>query len=175
MKLSLFLLLLCMAAPNLLAQAPGILTYQGRVTVNGTGFNGTGQFKFALVSTTGTTTYRSNDGTSSAGSQPTAAVALTVSNGVYSVLLGDTALTNMTTVPDSVFTNADVRLRFFSRQHWNISPVSSKTGHWPSLALGFERGNAYMSVGEAQRSHALETACGTTTIWASNTRCRSNN
>ena len=37
-------------------------------------------------------TYWSNDGTSSAGSQPTAAVTLTVAGGLYSVLLGDTSL-----------------------------------------------------------------------------------
>ena len=32
-----------------LAQVPSILNYQGRVVVNGTNFNGTGQFEFALV------------------------------------------------------------------------------------------------------------------------------
>lgn len=31
------------------AQVPGQLNYQGRVSVQGTNFNGTGQFKFALV------------------------------------------------------------------------------------------------------------------------------
>jgi hypothetical protein len=45
------------------------------------------------------------------GSQPTAAVSLAVAKGLYSVLLGDTALTNMTAIPAGVFTNADVRLR----------------------------------------------------------------
>src|ERR1035437_4036667 len=31
------------------AQVPGIINYQGRVSVSGTNFNGTGQFSFALV------------------------------------------------------------------------------------------------------------------------------
>ena len=31
------------------AQVPGIINYQGRVSVSGTNFNGTGQFEFALV------------------------------------------------------------------------------------------------------------------------------
>ena len=50
-----------------------------------------------------TTTLWSNDGTSNAGGEPTAAVALPVTNGLYAVALGDTALANMTTVPASVF------------------------------------------------------------------------
>ena len=31
------------------AQVPSLINYQGRVTVDGTNFNGTGQFQFALV------------------------------------------------------------------------------------------------------------------------------
>jgi hypothetical protein len=31
------------------AQVPQLINYQGRVAVNGTNFDGTGQFKFALV------------------------------------------------------------------------------------------------------------------------------
>ncbi len=79
-------------------------------TVN---FNGTGQFAFALVNSNGTTTFWSNDGTSNAGSQPVSAVALTVTNGLYSVLLGDTTLTNMAAIPTNVWANADVRLRIW--------------------------------------------------------------
>jgi hypothetical protein len=56
-------------------------------------------------------TYWSNDGSSSAGSEPTAAVSIGVAKGLYSVLLGDATLANMTTVPSSVFTNESVHLR----------------------------------------------------------------
>src|SRR5262249_48602127 len=93
------------------AQVPQIINYQGRVAVGTTNFNGSGSFKFALVSTTGTTTYWSNDGTSTAGSQPTAAVTLTVTKGLFFVLLGDATITNMTAIPATVFNNTDVRLR----------------------------------------------------------------
>ena len=93
------------------AQVPQIINYQGRVAVGTTNFNGQGAFKFALVNAAGTTTYWSNNGSSTAGSQPTAAVSLTVTKGLYSVLLGDTTLPNMTAIPNSVFNNADVRLR----------------------------------------------------------------
>ena len=103
---------LCLALTfSLHAQVPQMINYQGRVLAGSTNFNGTGQFKFALVNTNGSVTYWSNDNTSVAGSQPTNAVSLTVSNGLYSVLLGDIALTNMTIVPATVFANADVRLR----------------------------------------------------------------
>ena len=93
------------------AQVPQIINYQGRALVGSTNFNGTGQFKFALVNANGSTTFWSNDGTSSGGGEPTNAVSLGVSNGLYSVLLGDTAITNMTAIPPSVFNNSDVRLR----------------------------------------------------------------
>ncbi len=102
---------LCALASVLSAAVPQLLNHQGRIAVNGTNFEGTGQFKFALVNSTGSTTYWSNDGTSTAGSQPTAAVSLPVVKGLYAVLLGDTALANMTTLPTTVFENADVRLR----------------------------------------------------------------
>jgi hypothetical protein len=94
------------------AQVPQLVNYQGRVAVGGTNFDGAGQFKFALVNAAGSATFWSNDGTSVAGSQPTAFVPLTVTRGLYSVLLGDTSLAGMTQViPVTVFTNADVRLR----------------------------------------------------------------
>ena len=96
---------------SLSAQVPQLINYQGRITVGSVNFDGSGQFKFALVNTDGSTTYWSNDGTSIAGSEPTAAVRLTVTKGLYSVLLGDATLPNMTVVPATVFTNPDVRLR----------------------------------------------------------------
>jgi hypothetical protein len=57
------------------------------------------------------TTFWSNDGTGTFGQAPTGAVTLPVSKGLYSVLLGDTTLGNMTAIPAAVFGNADVRLR----------------------------------------------------------------
>jgi hypothetical protein len=72
------------------AAVPQMLNQQGRISVNGINFEGTGYFKFALVNGAGTVTRWSNDGTSVAGSEPAAAVSLSVSKGLYSVLLGDT-------------------------------------------------------------------------------------
>jgi microcystin-dependent protein len=84
------------------AQVPQILNYQGRVSVNGTNFDGTGQFQFALVDGTGTVTYWSNGNS---------VVSLPVSGGLYSVSLGDTNVSNMAAIPVNLFTNTDVRLR----------------------------------------------------------------
>jgi hypothetical protein len=117
------LLLVAATTTTLCAQVPQMLNYQGRVAVGTTNFDGSGQFKFALVNTDGSTTYWSNDGSSTAGSEPTAAVTLTVTKGLYSVQLGDTTLTNMTAVPASVFTNPDVRLRVWFNDGTNGSQL----------------------------------------------------
>jgi trimeric autotransporter adhesin len=110
-KLS-FLAALLSCSLGLRAQVPQIIGYQGKVSVSGVPWTGTGQFKFALVNSAGTTTYWSNDGTSSGGSQPSTAVSLAVSTGLFNVGLGDTSLANMTqSVPYSVFANSEVRLR----------------------------------------------------------------
>lgn len=186
-----------------IAQVPNILNYQGRIAVRGVNFDGTGQFKFALVdggttttpttrtatgtavvtsgfvtsitltdggegytsapsvtitggggggatatatvsggavtgfsitspgsgygsvptvnvaapppatSTTSYVTYWSNDGTSVAGSEPTAAISLPVSKGLFSLGLGDTSLVNNEVIPWDVFDKPDLRLRIW--------------------------------------------------------------
>src|SRR5665213_3180157 len=42
---------------SLHAQVPQLISYQGRVSVAGVNFNGTGSFSFALVDPTGTVSY----------------------------------------------------------------------------------------------------------------------
>jgi hypothetical protein len=103
--------LILLLATTLHAQVPQLINYQGRVVVDGVNFDGAGQFKFALVNASGSTSYWSNDGSSVAGGEPTNAVTLAVSKGLYSVLLGDATLPNMTIVPATVFANGDVHLR----------------------------------------------------------------
>lgn len=101
------------AEPNEpLAGAPTVVSYQGQVTISGTAFAGpTGYFKFAVVDQTGTTTYWSNDATSAGGGQPTDAVSLPVSQGLFNVLLGDTSLSNMTSLTAPVFSGTSRYLR----------------------------------------------------------------
>jgi YVTN family beta-propeller protein len=114
-------LVLTLTSTALHAQVPQIINYQGRVAVGSpaVNFDGSGAFKFALVNTDGTTTYWSNDGTSTTGSEPTAAVTLPVTKGLYSVLLG----ANMTAIPATVFANPDVRLRVWFNDGTNGSQL----------------------------------------------------
>lgn len=123
------------------AQVPSMINYQGRVTVGGTNFNGSGQFKFALVNNSGATTFWSNNGTSVAGSEPSAAVALSVANGLYSVALGDATLPNMTAVPGTVFANTDVRLRVWFNDGVNGSQLLSPDQRITSVGYAMMAGN----------------------------------
>ncbi len=106
---------LTLAAPgatSLAGGAPAVVAYQGEVRVSNTPYTGDGYFKFAVVNAAGDATYWSNDGTSSTGSEPTAAVQLAVSGGLFSVLLGDTALGGMTeALTADVFGSPDRYLR----------------------------------------------------------------
>src|ERR1700722_4479532 len=68
------------------AQSPSFINYQGRVAVSGTNFTGTGGFKFAIVNSGASSTYWSSGANE---------VSAPVNQGIYSVLLGDSAITNM--------------------------------------------------------------------------------
>src|SRR6185295_3894818 len=85
----------CLLSAVMHAQVPQLINYQGRVAVGGVNFDGSGAFKFALVNPLGVLLW-SNDGTSGVNTEPAAAVSVPVSKGLYSVLLGDTTLANMT-------------------------------------------------------------------------------
>ena len=89
------------------AGGPQVVSYQGQVVVNGVPFTGTGYFKFALID--GATTFWTNDGTASG--QPATAVALSISNGLFNVLLGDTSITHMVTLPATAFSGTSRSLR----------------------------------------------------------------
>ena len=98
------------AAP--LAGAPTVVSYQGHVTVAGIAYSGPGYFKFAVADQPAcTTSYWMNDGSPASCTAPSAAVSLTVSNGLFNVLLGDTSITNMTALPASVFSGTTRYLR----------------------------------------------------------------
>jgi hypothetical protein len=92
--------------------APTVVSYQGRVTVSGVPHNGTGYFKFAVVDSNGTASYWSNDGSSIGGSEPVNDVALSMSGGLFNVLLGDTSLPGMSQpLPAAAFSAPNRYLR----------------------------------------------------------------
>ena len=91
---------------------PPVLNYAGQVAVNGEAFEGQGLFKFALVNTDGNVTYWSNDGTSANGSEPAAHVSIPVNGGLYSLLLGNTAISGMGAIDPQIFAqHGDAKLR----------------------------------------------------------------
>ncbi len=99
-------------APQALVGAPSMVSYQGQVTVDNTLYHGDGYFKFAIVNETGSASYWSNDGVSRDGKAPAFSVPLSVTRGLFNVLLGDPALSNMTQPLDaSVFGDPDRYLR----------------------------------------------------------------
>jgi hypothetical protein len=109
--------------------APAVVSYQGEVQVNDAPYTGDGYFKFAVVNAAGDATYWSNDDSSTGGSEPTAAVRLTVSEGLFSVLLGDTTLDGMTQAltPD-VFSQPSRYLRvWFSSDNITFDQLTPDT------------------------------------------------
>ncbi len=93
--------------PGAAEDVPAKMNYQGFVQSGGSAFSGEGGFKFAIVDSAGASSYWSNDGSSTAGGEPTAAVTVTVTDGVFSVILGNTELTNMTALDKTIFSNGE--------------------------------------------------------------------
>ncbi len=80
------------------AAATPVVSFQGQVAVDGKPYSGVGYFKFAIVDVGGTQTYWTNDGQSSPSGiiEPSTGVSLTVSGGLFNVLLGDLTVPGMT-------------------------------------------------------------------------------
>ncbi len=107
---------------NLAATAPPqVVSFQGTVEIDSALYSGTGFFKFAIMDSStgdGTMNYWSNDGTASG--VPSQAVPLTVGNGLFEIMLGDTSISGMTTtIADTVFENSDTYLRVWFSQELN--------------------------------------------------------
>jgi hypothetical protein len=86
---------------------PLMIPHSGTVSVNGAPFNGNGLFKFAIVNDTGTVSWWTNDNTHLDGTEPNAAVTIPVTNGAFSVKLGDTNL-GMVAIQTALFNNNSV-------------------------------------------------------------------
>jgi hypothetical protein len=86
------------------------------------------------------TTFWSNDGTSSGGSEPTTAVSVPVSAGLFTVRLGDTSLANMRELTPALFEQADLHLRLWFNDGVNgfavLSPVQPLTAAPYALTAG---------------------------------------
>ena len=104
MKIFNFLpIIVLFSSAHLVHSAPEILTYSGKMSVSGQPYNGTAELKIALVNRTGTFSYWTNDGNFTTPQEPAQAISVNVSNGIYTVRLGDTSITNMQALPGSYF------------------------------------------------------------------------
>ena len=122
---------------------PPVLNYAGQVAVNGQPFEGDGLFKFALVNTDGKITYWSNDETSVNGSEPQAWVKAQVSGGLYSLLLGNTAIPGMGAINPQVFAqHSDAKLRVWFSDGVNGFQQLSPDRPFASVPYAFSAGTA---------------------------------
>ena len=122
---------------------PPVINYAGQVAVDGEAFDGEGFFKFAIVNDSGSTTYWSNDGTSNAGSEPTASVSVSVSGGLYSVLLGNSSIQGMNAIDSAVFQqNADAKLRVWFNDGTNGFQQLTPDRPFASVPYAMSSGNA---------------------------------
>ena len=126
-----------------LQAVPPVLNYAGQVAVNGQPFEGEGLFKFALVNANGNITYWSNDGTSVNGSEPQASVKAPVSGGLYSLLLGNTAIPGMGAINPQVFSqHSDAKLRVWFSDGVNGFQQLSPDRPFASVPYAFSAGTA---------------------------------
>jgi len=97
--------------------APGSsvrINHQGVVTAGGVRVNDPAEFRFAVVDRDSGLNRWTNDGTNEGSTgMPISPVTLSVFNGIYDVVLGDTGLTNMTEIPATVFDDANLVLRIW--------------------------------------------------------------
>ena len=96
---------------------PQVLNYSGKISVSGQPYTGQAYFKFALVNREGTVSYWTNDGNFTLIQEPPTAVSVTLTDGVYSVPLGNASLANMQMIPDQIFKDHnDAHLRIWFAQ-----------------------------------------------------------
>ncbi|HNT35114.1 MAG TPA: hypothetical protein PKH07_08965, partial [bacterium] len=77
--------------------------YEGRIKIDGNPYTGDGYFKFAIVDVSGDISHWSNDGTSTVGNEPSAAIVSSVTDGVFNVIIGDASIANMSVLIPSMF------------------------------------------------------------------------
>jgi hypothetical protein len=132
---------------------PPTLNYAGQVAVNGQAFDGQGLFKFALINPEGNATYWSNDGTSTGGSEPQDSVSVAVNGGLYSILLGNSAIPGMSALDPSIFQQQpNLRLRVWFNDGVNGFQQLSPDRPFASVPYAFSAGSAQIEPGSISRS-----------------------
>ena len=106
------LLVLCFLGIKPFCSAvPMLISFQGHVLKESRPFEGTGQFKFAVVDQVGTTLWR-NDGVVGNG-EPAQSLGIQVVRGVFAVTLGDNSITNMAVLTAGLFDHDHISIRIW--------------------------------------------------------------
>ncbi len=159
---ALFLVIL-VSATSSFSQIPQELTVQGRITVGGGNFNGTGQFKFALVNPATGASVWSNDATSVNGSEPTGSLSLVVTQGLYSATLG--APGNQVT-PAILAGVGELNLRVWFNDGVNGFQMLAPDQKITSVAYALRAGGVMPgSIGLTDLSPALQSQINALTAW----------
>ena len=131
------------------------MNYQGTLREDGALYEGTGYFKFAIIDSAsgdGSTNYWAHDGTTSG--EPSTYITLTVTNGLFNVMLGDTSIMSMTKViSESVFAETNTYLRVWFSDS-------------PSGFQGLEPNPQFASVAYALHCNYAESASETDPVFA---------
>ncbi|MDB6111915.1 MAG: hypothetical protein JWR69_3665, partial [Pedosphaera sp.] len=103
-------------------------------------------------------TYWSNDGSSSNGSEPSAAVSVSVTNGLFTAVLGNTTVANMMALSAAVFaqTNLQLRIWFNDGAHGSaaLSPPQNLTATPYAIQALSVAGSSLASIGNANGGSA---------------------
>ena len=94
---------------SVLLASPQQILYQGEIELSGSSFSGNISMKFVLHNGSGA--LWSNDGTGDMATEPTQAVEVYVDQGLYSVALGDSSSSNMTSLNSAVLGQSQLQLR----------------------------------------------------------------
>jgi hypothetical protein len=141
----------CLASASPHAAAPQTLHFQGRVSVDGIPFSGTGHFRFALVDAADAVRWTSAPDTSPADGQPDTATNLPVTKGLYAVELG----AGLEPLPPDLFsTHADLRLRVWFDD--GVHAVQLLSPDQPLAAVPYARHSA--SADQAQSAVSAQSA-----------------
>jgi len=135
--------------------APPVVNYAGQVAVQGEPFEGIGSFKFALVSGQGTATisHWSNDGSSTAGSEPDANVSVQVSGGLYSILLGNASIPGMSSLDPAIFSShSNLQLRVWFSDGANGFQQLTPDRTFASVPYALNAGSVNLGSGSISRS-----------------------
>lgn len=135
--------------------APPVINYAGQVSVEGLPFTGNGQFKFAILQAETNATLWSNDGTSEKGSEPSAFLSIPVNGGLYSVLLGNSAISGMASIDPSIFhQHKNTRLRIWFSDGLGFE-LLSPDGRFASVPYAFNANIPIGSIGFEELSPAV--------------------